>query len=422
MGEDGNVVEWVTRNCNDVGVEAGLELADGVGPAQQLRTVDEAGAQGLRGAHAIFHHQYVLAGLRAMREGANVAADGEGNAGGHLFLELLGVEVEHLLVLLAVTGMAWVLGEGLHHSEGGHGVDLLVAHELHGGGQKKVGVVDAGDAGLGGIGCTWFPGAVDADDGAGTVGFGDGGGELGFVVLIGRGEGAFYKMVSAGLVDFGEVCAFLALFAHRGEDFVCGVSYVGVGEDMLGGVVTDGVFVAAEDVDGVAGDSHTRAGDEAVVDRVAHGDVGALGSFGTHVALGSEAGQDVGFGCCCGFKRALRDGLLDGLEVFGAGVQEEMDVRVDEAGHQRGVAEIDDRSAIGMRDVLAGFADVVADDENLAWGVDLAGGDVEDAGRVQNGRGGRGLLGRLLCSDKERKENRRRGKNKRSHLDCEDKA
>ncbi len=93
------------------------------------------------------------------------------------------------------------------------------------------------------------------------------------------------------------------------------------------------------------------------VDGVAHGDVGAAGAFGAHVAFGGEAGHDVGFGGGRGDEGALRDGLLDGLQVLGAGVEEEVHVRVDEAGHEGGVAEVDDLRAGGVRDVWAGFAD-----------------------------------------------------------------
>src|ERR1700728_3959000 len=101
---------------------------------------------------------------------------------------------------------------------------------------------------------------MHADEGAGAVGFGDGGGKLGFGVLVGRGEGVALKMVSPGLVDLGEVGAFFALLAHDGDDLIGGVGVVGVGEDLLGGVEADGVFMATEDVDGITRHAHARAG------------------------------------------------------------------------------------------------------------------------------------------------------------------
>ena len=47
--------------------------------------------------------------------------------------------------------------------------------------------------------------------------------------------------------------------------------------------------------------------------------------------------------------RPLRHGFLNGLQILRAGMQEEMDVRVDQAGHQRRVAEVDHFRAGGMR-------------------------------------------------------------------------
>ena len=56
----------------------------------------------------------------------------------------------------------------------------------------------------------------------------------------------------------------------------------------------------------------------------------------------------------------------DGLQVFRAGMQEEMHVRVDEAGEQRDVAEVDDGCVRRMVDGCADGADALALDENFA--------------------------------------------------------
>ena len=192
------------------------------------------------------------------------------------------------------------------------------------------------------------------------------------------------EAVASGLVDLGEVGALLALLAHGGDDLVGGVGAVGVGEQVLCGVEAGVVLVAAVDVDGVAGDAHARAGDEAGVDGVADGDVGAEGALGAHVALGGEAGEEVGFGLRGGDEGALRDGLHDGLEGLVAGVEEEVDVGVDETGHQGGGAEVDDGGVCGMGDVLADFGDAVAGDEDFAGRDELAGGDVEQVRGVED--------------------------------------
>jgi len=83
-----------------------------------------------------------------------------------------------------------------------------------------------------------------------------------------------FHAVGAGLVDLGEVGAFLVLLAHDLDDLLGGVGVIGVGEHVLGGVEADGVFMAAHDVDGVAADAHAGAEDEALVDGVADGGVG----------------------------------------------------------------------------------------------------------------------------------------------------
>jgi len=66
-------------------------------------------------------------------------------------------------------------------------------------------------------------------------------------------------------------------------------------------------------------------------------------------------------------------------------VEEEMYVGVDEAGHEGGVAEVDDDGTGGMRDQGAACADAVADDKDFAGRENLAGLDVKDAGGMQDG-------------------------------------
>ncbi len=173
----------------------------------------------------------------------------------------------------------------------------------------------------------------------------------------------------------------------------------GVGENVLLGIEADGVFVAAENVDGVAADAQARAGDEAVVDGVADGGVGGAGAFGAHVALGGEAGHEVVARGERGDDGALRDGFLDGLQIFGAGVEEEVDVGVDQAGEQGGVAEVDDFGVRRARDFRADFVDAVALDEDFAGSGDAAGFDVEQARGVEDDGVGRRRGGRRLGAE-----------------------
>ncbi len=171
---------------------------------------------------------------------------------------------------------------------------------------------------------------------------------------------------------------------------------------MLFGIVADGVFVAAENVDGVAADAQARTGDEAAIDGVAHGGVGCARAFGAHVALGGEAGHQVVTRGQRGDDGALRDGFLHGLQILGAGMQEQMDVRVDQAGEQRGVAEIDDLRAGGMVDGGADGGDAVALDQDLAGRDDCSGFDIEQTRGVQDARVRRLSSERGSAEDQER--------------------
>ena len=153
---------------------------------------------------------------------------------------------------------------------------------------------------------------------------------------------------------------------------------------MQRGVVVVGVFVAAKDADGIATDSQARAGNRAAVDGVAHCAIGGACSLCSHIALGGKAGHQVIARSERGFDSALRNGFADGLRGFVAGMQEEMDVGVDEAGHQGGVTEVDDFCVRGMRNAGAGGANAFALDEDFAGRDEAAVLDVEQVGGVEN--------------------------------------
>jgi len=153
--------------------------------------------------------------------------------------------------------------------------------------------------------------------------------------------------------------------------------------------------VASENVNGVAADAKTRTGDESGVDGVTDGGVGGFCAFGAHVALGGESGEEIIAGGDFGEDGALGDGLLDGLEIFGSGMEEEMDVGVDESGHEGAVAEIDDGGSGGMGDAGAGLGNAVSADENFAGSDEGAVVDIEQMGGVEDcylrlGLGGEG--------------------------------
>jgi len=297
-----------------------------------------------------------------------------------------------------------VIGKIFGDGEGGDGVDLFLLHEAHGFVAELIGVIDGDDAGLDSVKSAGFTGGVNSDVFAKASGFLNGGGEFGFGELIGSEKTAVAKGVRASFVDLDEVGALLELLTNDGDELIGGVGVGGVGQDVLLWIEAVGIFVAAENVDGIAGDAEAWAGDQAGVDGVANSGIGGAGAFGTHVAFGGEPGEEVFAGGLCGKDSALGDGLFDGLEVFGTRMEEEVDVGVDEAGEERGVAEIDDLGGGGMRNRGANFNDAFALDENFAGSDDFAGFDVEEAGGVEND----GLWGVGLRKRRRRKEQQKK--------------
>lgn len=266
-------------------------------------------------------------------------------------------------------------------------------------------MIDGSNARGYGVACAWFAGAVHANAGAGAVRFCDGSRELGFGVLVRHSEDALHQIVATALVDFGEVGALLVLFAHGGDDLVRGVGAVGVGEEMFFGVKSGKVLMTAVNVDGIAADAHPRAGDEAAIDGIADGDIGAARAFGAHVALRSEAGKEVGFGSRCGAQNPLRDGFLNSLVGLVSGMEEEVCMGIDETRHEGGLAEVEDLGVGRVGDMGPGLDDAFTLDEDLARRNQAGIADVEKVGGVENDGGPgdcRGLLGDYGRGDAER--------------------
>ena len=168
-----------------------------------------------------------------------------------------------------------------------------------------------------------------------------------------------------------------------------GVGVGGVAGHVGCGVEVDGVFVSAGEVNGVTADAQARAGDEALVDSVADGRIGRAGAFGAHVALGGEAGQQIVTGGERGEDGARGHALLDGLQVLGSGMEEEMHVRVNQAGHERQVAEIKQGGTLGMRDRGTGLHNAIAADEKFAGSDEHALFDIHQVRGVQDSDRGR---------------------------------
>ena len=168
------------------------------------------------------------------------------------------------------------------------------------------------------------------------------------------------------------------------DQLVGGVGVVGVGQHVLGGVVADGVFVAAQDADGVAADAHSRPGDEPCVDGVADRRVCRASALGAHIALGGEAGHQIRFGGLFSQNRAPGNRLFDRLQVLGPGVEKEVHMGVDKAGKQRGVTQVNDLGPLRVLDGSAHGADALALDQNFARLEQRSGVYLEQPRRVEH--------------------------------------
>jgi hypothetical protein len=171
----------------------------------------------------------------------------------------------------------------------------------------------------------------------------------------------------------------------------------------------------AQDVDGVAAHAHAGPGKQAGADSLTDRGVCRTGAFRAHVALGGETSHQVEPRRIHRNQGALRHALLDGLQVFGAGVEEEMHMGVDHAGHQRGVAEIDHLGrGRGRRGrCSADRGDAVARDHHQPGRDHAARLDIEHASRLENGDGLHRFLLAERCGTSERTSQQQRGRHER---------
>ena len=160
-------------------------------------------------------------------------------------------------------------------------------------------------------------------------------------VLVRRVQFAIDQFVFPRFVNLGEVRSLLVLLAHHLHQLLGGVGIIGIRKHVLRGVVLVRVLVAAEDVDGIPADAQPRPRNNPLVDGIANRAIGRARALGAHVALRGEAGHQVSLGSLFGQDHAPGNGLLHRLQVFSARVQEQMDMRIDHARHERHVAQID---------------------------------------------------------------------------------
>ena len=87
--EHADVLKWIARYGDHVGIVARLEHSDPVFPVKQPGAVQQIGFQDIHRFHSVFHHQFQLPGLGAMREGTYIGTHRHGDAVLQLKAELL---------------------------------------------------------------------------------------------------------------------------------------------------------------------------------------------------------------------------------------------------------------------------------------------------------------------------------------------
>ena len=157
-----------------------------------------------------------------------------------------------------------MIGEIFEDGKRGHGEDALLLHQPHGFVAQLRGVIEGGNARLSGIERARLAHVVDANIGADPLCLFHRRGQLRLGVLVRSVEVAVDHAIGPGFVNLEKVRALLVLFAHGLDDLLGVVGAVGIGEHVLLGVEMVGVFVPAQDVDGIGADPHARPGNDAL--------------------------------------------------------------------------------------------------------------------------------------------------------------
>ena len=179
-------------------------------------------------------------------------------------------------------------------------------------------------------------------------------------------------------VDLDPVRAVCDLLANRFARFIDPVDDLHAHRIDDAGRVTARA-VAAGDRHGARGDHHARPVDDAVGDGVLDVDVGVHRPLGLEIAHRREAIVQRDLHCLAGAQRAVRQRFLEKLCVVILGgdvaLQQRVDVRVDQAGQQRHVAEVDHLRVRGNG--AADRLDLVAADHDRGRRDDIAAAAVD---------------------------------------------
>ena len=176
----------------------------------------------------------------------------------------------------------------------------------------------------------------------------------------------------------------LDLLAHHLDNLLGTVGIIGVGKHVLRGIESVGVFVAPENIDGIAADAQARARDQPGIDGIAHSGIGGSCALCPHIAFGGEAGHEVGLRRQRCQDGALRYRFFHGLQIFRARMQKQVDMRVNQPRHQGYIAEVDDLCPSRTADLRAGLGNALALNQHFARTNDLSTLNVEHSRCMQH--------------------------------------
>ncbi len=264
------------------------------------------------------------------------------------------------------------------------GKNLLLPHQAHRFLAKLVGMIDRSHSGLRRIQSPRLAGSVHRNPLADSRRLFHRSGEFRLRVLVNRRVLSVANRVRTGFINLDEVRAFFELLPDHGNQFVRIIRISGVRQNVLLGVVVDSILVPPEDVDSVAADAQPRPRKPALVDCVANRGVSGARAFGSHVALRREPGHEIVACRQQSRDRALRHRLLNGLQVLCAGMQKKVNVRINQAGKQSAVAQINDLRSCRMFDRRAYLDDAFPLHQNFTRLYHPAVLDIKQAGSMQH--------------------------------------
>src|SRR5436309_7415340 len=255
-----------------------------------------------------------------MRKRADVRSQSNRHTSCKLFPELLRMQVEQFLLALRSVGSCSVRGEVFRDGKHGHRKNMLFPHQPHGFVAKLKCVINGCNASLCSVQGPGLARCMHSHTLAYASGFVDSSAEFSLCVLIRSRKVSITNRIRTSLVNLDEIGALFELLADCLDELISTVHVSGFRQDWLQGVVADGVFVPAQNVDRIPADSQPWSRDFAAINRVPDGGVGGSSAFGSHIPLRRETSHQVVTGCEGSHDCSLWHGFLNSLQVFRAGV------------------------------------------------------------------------------------------------------